>query len=52
MIFSFMKVNEETRKKAGNKKLVFDVNRTTMTGFSLYAEDAPIAPLGREAVFR
>lgn len=39
----FMKVNEETRKKAGNKKLVFDVNRTVMTGFSLYAEDAPIS---------
>lgn len=34
----FMNVNEETRKKAGNKKLVFDHRRTVMTGFSVYAE--------------
>lgn len=39
----FMKVNEETRKKAGNKKLVFDVNRTVMTGFSLYPENSAMA---------
>lgn len=31
----FMKVNEETRKKAGNKRLVFDMRRTVMTGFDL-----------------
>lgn len=34
----FMKVNEETRKKAGNKRLVFDMRRTVMTGFSIYPE--------------
>jgi DNA polymerase I-like protein with 3'-5' exonuclease and polymerase domains len=34
----FMKVNEDTRKKAGNKKLVFDMRRTVMTGFSIYPE--------------
>lgn len=39
----FMKVNEETRKKAGNKKLVFDHRRTTMTGFSVYPEGCDTA---------
>lgn len=34
----FMKVNEDTRKRAGNKKLVFDHRRTVMTGFSVYPE--------------
>lgn len=38
----FMKVNEETRKKAGNKKLVFDHRRTTMTGFSVYPEGSEV----------
>lgn len=38
----FMKVNEEG-KKAGNKKLVFDHRRTTMTGFSLYPENHDVA---------
>lgn len=39
----FMKVNEDTRKKAGNKKLVFDVNRTVMTGFSLFPRGSDYA---------
>lgn len=33
-----MKVDEETRKKAGNKRLMFDMRRTVMTGFSLFPE--------------
>lgn len=33
-----MKVNEDTRAKAGNTKLVFDIRRTVMTGFSLFPE--------------
>ncbi|AJD82950.1 DNA polymerase I [Achromobacter phage JWF] len=34
----FMKTNEEGQK-ASNTKLVFDVNRTTVTGFSIYADE-------------
>lgn len=33
----FMKVNDEGHK-GGNTKLVFDVNRTTVTGFSVYCD--------------
>jgi DNA polymerase I-like protein with 3'-5' exonuclease and polymerase domains len=40
---AFMKVNEETRHKAKNKKLVFDMRRTVMTGFSLYPEGHDVA---------
>lgn len=34
----FMKTNEEG-EKASNTKLVFDVNRTTVTGFSIYPDE-------------
>ncbi len=40
---AFMKVNEETRHKAKNKRLVFDMRRTVMTGFSLYPEGHDVA---------
>jgi DNA polymerase I-like protein with 3'-5' exonuclease and polymerase domains len=33
-----MNLNEETRKKAGNKRLLFDNQRTTVTGISLYPD--------------
>lgn len=33
-----MKVNEETRKKAGNTRLIFDMRRTEVCGFSVYPE--------------
>lgn len=33
-----MKVNEETRMKAANKRLIFDNQRTVVTGFSLWPE--------------
>mgnify|MGYP001810047685 CR=1 FL=1 len=35
---ALMKVNEETRKKSKAKRLVFDMRRTVMTGFSIYPE--------------
>lgn len=38
-----MKVNEETRKKAGNTRLFFDMRRTTTCGFSIYPEGADAA---------
>lgn len=38
----FMKVNAEGHK-ASNKKLVFDTNRTDVTGFSVYVEHSPYA---------
>ena len=38
-----MKVNEETRKKAGNTRLFFDMRRTTVCGFSVYPEGADAA---------
>lgn len=38
-----MKVDDETRKKAANKRLVFDNQRTTVTGFSLWVENHPTA---------
>lgn len=34
----FMAVDPKTRKKSTGKKLVFDINRTTMTGFSVHVE--------------
>lgn len=37
-----MNVSDEGHK-ASNKKLVFDVNRTTITGFSLYFKGDPVA---------
>lgn len=40
---AFMKVNEETRHKAKNKKLVFDMRRTVMTGFSIYVDGHDVA---------
>lgn len=40
---AFMRVDEDTRQKAGNKKLVFDMRRTVMTGFSLYPENHDVA---------
>ena len=36
-----MAINEETRKKAGNKRLVFDNQRTVVTGFSIWPEHSP-----------
>lgn len=33
-----MKVDEETRKKSGGKKLLFDNQRTVVTGISIYPE--------------
>ncbi len=38
----FMKVNDEG-KKSGSKKLIFDTNRTDITGFSVYVEPNPYA---------
>lgn len=35
---ALMNVDEDTRKKAGNKRLVFDMRRTVVTGFSVYPE--------------
>ncbi|WP_353640778.1 DNA polymerase [Mesorhizobium sp. WSM2239] len=35
----FMKVDPVTRKKSPAKKLVFDMRRTVMTGFSIYPEN-------------
>lgn len=40
---AFCNYNPVTRKKAGNTKLVFDMKRTTMTGFSIYPEDHEFA---------
>jgi DNA polymerase I-like protein with 3'-5' exonuclease and polymerase domains len=39
----FMRVNEETRKKAVNRKLVFDMRRTVMTGFSIHVEGSDVS---------
>ncbi len=38
----FMSVNEEG-KKASNKSLVFDIRRTTVTGFSIYVKGDSVA---------
>lgn len=40
---TLMKVNDETRKKAGNSRLMFDMRRTVVTGFSIYPEGSPTA---------
>lgn len=39
----FCGYNPETRKKAANKKLVFDIRRTVMTGLSLFPEGHNVA---------
>lgn len=38
-----MKVDDETRQKGGNTKLVFDMRRTVITGFSIYPEGHDVA---------
>lgn len=40
---AFCKYNPLTRKKADNTKTVFDVKRTVMTGFSIYADKSEFA---------
>lgn len=37
----FMGVNPKTRKKSAKSSLVFDIRRTTVTGFSIYADGSP-----------
>ncbi|TIU05024.1 MAG: hypothetical protein E5W39_11365, partial [Mesorhizobium sp.] len=39
----FMKVDPVSRKKSPAKKLVFDMRRTVMTGFSVYPESSDTA---------
>ncbi len=39
----FMSVDPVTRKKSSQKKLVFDMRRTVMTGFSVYPENSDVA---------
>ncbi|RUU74749.1 hypothetical protein, partial [Mesorhizobium sp. M7A.F.Ca.MR.362.00.0.0] len=39
----FMKVDPVSRRKSPAKKLVFDMNRTVMTGFSIYPEKSDTA---------
>lgn len=37
-LMAFCNYDEKTRKKAKNTKMVFDINRTVMTGFSIWPE--------------
>lgn len=42
-LMQYCKYDAETRKKSAATKLVFDMRRTIMTGFSIWPENSPVA---------